>query len=408
MDIKVKDFEISTKKIIGWGTGKCFQVNFEKYNFDFAYIIDSNESRHGESVLGFDIKSPAILNEENPEDVIIIIYSSFFDEIQKQIVKLGPFITINIYDFIEREVFSYSMEEREAKAKAFWDEKRTYKGVDMNHWESNDWINQIIAERAYGSNHANWIDYISDLYLPGKTGLKVLSLGCGTGLLERKIARQLDCELIKAVDFSELSIQEARNLAELENLSFLIEYEVENLNTIILPTQAYDLIVAEESIHHVENLEHLYTQVQKALKPDGLFIQNEFTGPDRFQWTDEQLEEINKILDTLAPQYKIKDSYERPRLVDMLANDPSEAVRSSEIIPLTYSYFEVIDRREMGGNIMHLLYQCLNVEYFNENADRYCRYLLNSILEYEKKIFLEEGKSDTAFLVSKLHKDSNH
>lgn len=402
------DIDMTNKKIIGWGTGSLFLKNVEKYNFDLAYIIDNDESKQGGSILGIDVKSPLALNEENPEEVIIVIYSSFFKEISKDVLAYGAFETISIYELIEKEVFSHSIEEREARAKAFWDEKRTYKGVDMNHWESNELINRIISERAYGSEHTNWIDYISDLYLKGKKNLAVLSLGCGTGLLERKIATQLDCEIIRAIDFSELSIHEARNLAEKEHMSCLIEYEVGNLNTITLPEQVYDLIVAEESIHHVENLEHLYTQVQKALKPDGLFIQSEFTGPDHFQWTDEQLEEINKILDTLDSKYKIKNFYERPRLIDMLANDPSEAVRSSEIIPLTYHYFKVIDRRELGGNIMHLLYQCLNVEYFGDNADRYCNHLLRSILEYEKQVFIEAGKSDTAFLVSRLYKDSDY
>lgn len=38
-----------------------------------------------------------------------------------------------------------------------------------------------------------------------------------------------------------------------------------------------------------------------------------------------------------------------------LRKDPSEAIRSSDIVPLIHRYFKVIEERDMGGTILQML-----------------------------------------------------
>ena len=38
----------------------------------------------------------------------------------------------------------------------------------------------------------------------------------------------------------------------------------------------------------------------------------------------------------------------------MIAADPSEAVRSAEIVPLLSQYFDILEVRELGGALPHL------------------------------------------------------
>lgn len=41
----------------------------------------------------------------------------------------------------------------------------------------------------------------------------------------------------------------------------------------------------------------------------------------------------------------------------MIANDPSEAVRSADLLPMMEGRFEILERKNLGGTIlMHLLY----------------------------------------------------
>ena len=47
----------------------------------------------------------------------------------------------------------------------------------------------------------------------------------------------------------------------------------------------------------------------------------------------------------------------------MLQHDPSEGVHASQILPLTYQYFDVIDRRDYGGSIMRPFFTGILAEF---------------------------------------------
>jgi 2-polyprenyl-3-methyl-5-hydroxy-6-metoxy-1,4-benzoquinol methylase len=48
-----------------------------------------------------------------------------------------------------------------------------------------------------------------------------------------------------------------------------LTYEVADLNTTELPAETYDIVYAHASLHHVFQLEHLFDQIKKTLKPNG-------------------------------------------------------------------------------------------------------------------------------------------
>src|SRR6185503_14217681 len=95
-----------------------------------------------------------------------------------------------------------------------------------------------------------------------------------------------------------------------------------------------------------------------AMKPEATLIVNEYVGPNRFQFTDRQLEIMNALLAALPK--RLRGSYdrkERPDLAFMIDHDPSEAVRSEDLLPMIAERFEVMESKKSGGTIlMHLLY----------------------------------------------------
>ncbi len=104
----------------------------------------------------------------------------------------------------------------------------------------------------------------------------------------------------------------------------------------------------------------MFAGVARALRPGSIFHLHEFVGPDRFQWTDPQLVLVNQYLDSLSPELrrlpsgKPKPPQIRPTIAAMIAADPSEAVRSSEIVTVLERYFDIIEARPLGGAILHL------------------------------------------------------
>src|SRR5262249_22108071 len=143
-----------------------------------------------------------------------------------------------------------------------------------------------------------------------------------------------------------------------EQASANIRYRVADLNVEVLEPGAYDVIIAHSILHHVERLEHAFEQIGNALKPAGTFLMNEYAGPARFQFSDTVLAIINALLAAIPERYR--GAYRekgRPSEAEVIAADPSEAVRSDELLPMMLRQFNVIDRIDLGGTVLqHLLY----------------------------------------------------
>lgn len=81
-------------RLVGWGTGSVFDYYDESYPIALSYLIDNDSNRHGRQKAGLKICDPGVLVRENPAKTAIIIYSSFWPEIAKQIMGIGSFIVI--------------------------------------------------------------------------------------------------------------------------------------------------------------------------------------------------------------------------------------------------------------------------------------------------------------------------
>ena len=188
---------------------------------------------------------------------------------------------------------------------------------------------------------------------------RAVSLGCGFGGLERALAAEGIIDQIDAYDLAPGAIEEARRLAAEAGLHGL-RYHVADLETIDFPPGEVDVVFAHSSVHHVERLEQLFETVAAMLKPGGIFHLSEFVGPTRFQWTDAQMAGVNRFLESLPPRLRRLPTGEprplqtRPTIASMIAADPSEAIRSSDIRPLIGRYFDIVEERELGGALLHL------------------------------------------------------
>lgn len=106
-----------------------------------------------------------------------------------------------------------------------------------------------------------------------QSGQRALELGCGTGWLSLELARM--GMTVTAVDVSEKSIEIAKGYLEENPLPpdlGSIDYQVRDLNTIVLPEGAYDCIISFSTLHHVPEIERLIIECHKALKEKGTLI----------------------------------------------------------------------------------------------------------------------------------------
>jgi SAM-dependent methyltransferase len=273
----------------------------------------------------------------------------------------------------------------------------------MNHPVIEKHINRIIS----GDPGKNWMDYVKVTYAP-RPFPRGLSLGCGGGGLERHGLFLNICAHFDAYDVAPGAIEVAKAEAAKIGYADRTQYEACDLNTMNLPADTYDIAFACQSAHHFTAVEHIFGQVQRALKPGGLFILNEFVGPTRFQWTDRQLGIVNDILHELPEAYRrlvltpevVRDSLARPTVEQMIAIDPSEAVRSSELLELVHAYFEVIEKIDFGGTILQLLLQDIAGNFDPADPDDIA--LLDSFWEREQRLIADGSlPSDFTLIVAR-------
>ena len=229
------------------------------------------------------------------------------------------------------------------------------------YWLQHPAVRERINVLISGNRHVDAYGRLAE-FLDENGGARPLracvSLGCGSGGLERDLTKRGLIGEIDAYDVSEAAIAEARRLAAEQGLSS-IRYHVADLDAETLPESRFDAVFTHSSVHRVEKLEQVFANVRRALKPGGVFHLNEFVGPSRFQWTDMQLHLINQFLDTLpehllqTPQGR-KPPVQRATIEQMLATDPTKAVRSSEIRDVLAEEFDIVEERPLGGTLLHM------------------------------------------------------
>lgn len=188
-------------------------------------------------------------------------------------------------------------------------------------------------------------------YHPMKRGL---SIGCGIGNLERDLYFQRICERIEGIDISRESIRVAKTMNKDAGVRG-IRYRVADFNRLELPPERYDIVFFHGSLHHVSDPDRLLDQVGRTLKPHGFLYVDEYVGPSRDEWTDDDLRFAREELAKLDAKLKLWDV--NPPLD---RTDPSEMIRSSRIVPAIRERFDVLHYKPYWGNLLFPLLCCVD------------------------------------------------
>ena len=322
-------------------------------------------------------------------------------------------------------------------------------------------LRPYLIETAFGKDLAVehqqnpwWAEDIFVLtYLRSKKVESVISLACGFGSVERRIVSQLpDVKHCIGVDIAQGALKVARQRA-VENGLQSISYECANLNNYHWEKGKFDLVIANGALHHLRNLEGVFEGIRYTLKPGGILYGCEYVGASYQDHPVRQLELINAAAYLIPPElrgrkripfanrrigkflsrlYAVADRQERPewspaeKIVasisrkifkqkpnvfnfgivhvspkdHLLRTDPSECVRSSEIIPLIKKYFPEVEIRPFGGGIlMHALHSKF-YECYDQSNSLHTK-TLEMLCQLEKH-FMETNETsiENAFLIA--------
>ncbi|MBK5092761.1 MAG: class I SAM-dependent methyltransferase [Actinobacteria bacterium] len=300
-------------------------------------------------------------------------------------------------------------EYRKKKAETWWSaeaEKRVRAGEPRVDWSSSALVDGIINRRVTGVETRNWLGWLKERHLERPADLG-LSIGCGTGLLERDAISQGLCHEMVGIDIAEGALDIARREAG----DLPVKYERVDLECQALPAGEYDMVFSAGALHHINNLYFCVEQLHSCLKDDGLLVLNEYAGPSRFQWDPLQLKLVFDIYGFLPWRYRFNHLAgetipypRRPEICSMVMNDPSEAVRSAGMLDVVEMFFERIDRREIGGTLLNPFLSGI-LENFNEEDDLDSSFI--STVAMLEELLMKDGVIDSDFVVDVYRRRSS-
>jgi SAM-dependent methyltransferase len=253
----------------------------------------------------------------------------------------------------------------------------------LRTWMHEAVVRRYVNESVGGSPDCWPIDWLRSR-LQSRRFSAALSLGCGDGPLERDLFGKGMCSAILGIDISSGALELAR--AKAAALGLLgIDYRQGDLNALDLSGQSFDAAFFHQSLHHVENLERCFSATASALRPDALLYLDEYVGPSRREWTRESIADANRFFHSLPASVRRRQNIGVP----LDRRDPTEAVRSSEILSNVERYFQIQERRDYGGNFLAVIHPYLRLDQLSpaERDD-----VLLSIIEAEKE-HLNSGAS---------------
>src|SRR5215208_3845008 len=146
----------------------------------------------------------------------------------------------------------------------FWDREIT--DPILTSWMLDPLVRDYILTSISGTDQPMWpVDWFTR-WLRGRHFRRALSVGCGTGPMERDLAAKNIVDRIDAFDGSTNSLRVAVETARSEGLGSRIHYFAADFNEPFLPRNTYDLVVIHQALHHVAKLEKLLRAVLLTLK----------------------------------------------------------------------------------------------------------------------------------------------
>lgn len=249
-----------------------------------------------------------------------------------------------------------------AQVSDYWNNWQLQQEATPDVWQ--DWadhpvILNCINATLFGAPDRTVFDYLKQQH-PDFAHAHALSLCSGDGHFEKLLIRQGVFARITGIDLASARVHTASQSEP--DLAGKLHFVVGDVNAGKFGTQRYDLVFAKAALHHIANLEDLFTGIIQCLRPGGHLVTIDFFGPDRFQWTALQVEYATRMLLELPAQLRTradgscKDSIDRPTVQQMIVADPSEAVRSADIHAHIAANFRISEEFSIGGTLLHLVF----------------------------------------------------
>jgi SAM-dependent methyltransferase len=271
----------------------------------------------------------------------------------------------------------------------YW--SRAFASGGVETWLAEPVVRRYVNARVSGSPDWWPMEWLASLY-PGGFD-RAVSLGCGEGALERDLRRKSLCRRVLGIDLSTGALALAVARARAEDIRN-VAYVRQDLNALALREEAFDAAFFHQALHHVEDLESCLAAVAASLKPGGMLYLDEYVGPSRSEWRRHLLVDAEAVYQSLP-----RAARRRRRLALPLDwRDPSEAIRSSDILAALAARFSIELRRDYGGTFLSVIHPHLD---FSRSSPAEREATLATIIDAEQSHLRHGGASYYSVVIAR-------
>ena len=215
----------------------------------------------------------------------------------------------------------------EEQASRYWDREVVAQRPVLD--DAHPRVRWAINSAVSGTPHDWPLEWLAS-WLNGRTFRRGLSIGCGSGSSWSAISstRGLRRWTRSTAPPSRCASQPREAAGRVRRSHPLLRRQLQRAAA---AADAYDVVFAHQSLHHVAKLEKLFRAVLRALRPDGLFYLDEYVGPSREQWNARTFATLPRAVRTYprgaAPRLRLAaaDRGRGPVGGDPLRRDPPRA-----------------------------------------------------------------------------------
>ncbi len=219
---------------------------------------------------------------------------------------------------------------------------------DIFHYWSNKYLLPMLQE--FGANSPE--DFIAHYLFraaqrTGSSHPRFISLGAGNCDAEVRIAqalvsRGLSTFTLECLDLNPASLARGSELAKAAGLAQQVVPKLQDLN-MWSPQGDYDGVMANQSLHHIVELERLFDSVRQALRgPGAAFVMSDMIGRNGHQRWPEAREIVDQFWQELPTSYRYHVLINRQEDTFMdwdCSFEGFEGIRSQDILPLLLERF---------------------------------------------------------------------
>lgn len=217
---------------------------------------------------------------------------------------------------------------------------------DIFHYWSNKYLRPLIKDFGYDNIEDFFVREIAKVVPYDGRIIRVASVGCGDCATEVQVAAGL-VELGMAnfhftcLDISDAALTRGQGHMRDAGLEHHFTVTAHDFNQ-GLPTGRFDVVMANQSLHHVIELERLYGSIKSQLAPEGCFLVSDMIGRNGHQRWSEARAMVNEIWEWLPSRYRYNWQLRRQedQFLDWdCSNEGFEGVRAQDVLPLLLQYF---------------------------------------------------------------------